>query len=596
MVALTAFQSIGFSTSVSAAPLTNTFTYQGLLSLDGEVQDGEFDFFFRLYNDEVAGALTASEAFDDIGVVDGLFAVDLDFSGVTFTNEKLWLQIEVRPAAGGAWTILTPRQAINAVPFARFATNGPATDGVTLDEAYDSGGPGAGRTINADSGAVHISGSNGLTVSGDVGIGTTSPFFDLDVHRLGSIGIGSAPTTIGAKWEQAVIGGGGLTEWCYLSVGGSGLMEAPSGPRLIRAADRALHFSVQEEMGVGLAESQMVLTQDGDVGIGTNFPEGRLAIEDEQAIVRLTTTTSTGGSKLQLKKEGPGGLFGTTYGALEFLDSADTVRGGMFYSVHPFGSNGVNLTAGGATRMVVADDGNIGIGTGAPKQRLHVNGDYYGLGHLWLHAFEGDGNSGTAYIQARDDSGSSSVSMQFRTQNAGNYAEVMRLTNTGRVGIGTTNPAQRLHVVGTARVDVLQIAGGADLSENFVVNDKPEPGTVVEIDPSKAGELRVATGAYNRRVAGIVSGAGGISTGMLMGQEGSIADGDHPIALTGRVYCKCDSTNGAIQPGDLLTTSDIPGHAMKVLDHDQAQGAIIGKAMTSLESGTGLVLVLVSLQ
>jgi len=57
-----------------------------------------------------------------------------------------------------------------------------------------------------------------------------------------------------------------------------------------------------------------------------------------------------------------------------------------------------------------------------------------------------------------------------------------------------------------------------------------------------------------------------------------------------------DADQGAIRPGDLLTTSSTPGHGMKVTDHAQAQGAIIGKAMSALEKGKGLVLVLVSLQ
>ena len=66
--------------------------------------------------------------------------------------------------------------------------------------------------------------------------------------------------------------------------------------------------------------------------------------------------------------------------------------------------------------------------------------------------------------------------------------------------------------------------------------------------------------------------------------------------MTGRVYCRADASAGAILPGDLLTTSDTPGHAMKATDHDRAQGAVIGKAMTGLKEGHGLVLVLVSLQ
>mgnify|MGYP001146144294 CR=1 FL=1 len=148
--------------------------------------------------------------------------------------------------------------------------------------------------------------------------------------------------------------------------------------------------------------------------------------------------------------------------------------------------------------------------------------------------------------------------------------------------------------------EVIEITGGSDLSEQFDVFDDGshaiEPGSVVSIDPASPGDLRLSDRAYDRRVAGIISGAGGVKPGMLMGQRGSEADGQHPVALTGRVYCKVDATQGAIEPGDLLTTSPTPGHAMKVADHGRAAGAILGKAMTGLDSGTGMVLVLVSLQ
>jgi hypothetical protein len=152
---------------------------------------------------------------------------------------------------------------------------------------------------------------------------------------------------------------------------------------------------------------------------------------------------------------------------------------------------------------------------------------------------------------------------------------------------------------GTTQVDVLQIMGGADLSEQFDVNDNDmgaAPGMVVCIDPNHPGQLVVSEKAYDRTVAGIISGAGGIKTGMMMKQTDSVADGAHPVALTGRVYVWADASDGTIQPGDLLTTSDVPGHAMKVTDYDRAHGATLGKAMTSLDSGRGLVLALVSLQ
>jgi hypothetical protein len=154
-------------------------------------------------------------------------------------------------------------------------------------------------------------------------------------------------------------------------------------------------------------------------------------------------------------------------------------------------------------------------------------------------------------------------------------------------------------VDGTATVEVMQIVGGTDFSEGFEVREGDtaiEPGLVVSIDPTNPGELVISHTAYDRRVAGIISGAGGVRTGLIMGQQSSIADGEHPVALTGRVYCWADATSGAIVPGDLLTTSATPGHVMKVVDHQRAQGAILGKAMSSLAGGTGLVLVLVSLQ
>ena len=97
-------------------------------------------------------------------------------------------------------------------------------------------------------------------------------------------------------------------------------------------------------------------------------------------------------------------------------------------------------------------------------------------------------------------------------------------------------------------------------------------------------------------MAGIISGAGGMNPGILMTQAESEADEAYPVALTGRVYALADASVEPIRPGDLLTTSDTPGHAMKVSDYTRAQGAIIGKARSAVEEGRGLVLVLVSRQ
>jgi hypothetical protein len=176
----------------------------------------------------------------------------------------------------------------------------------------------------------------------------------------------------------------------------------------------------------------------------------------------------------------------------------------------------------------------------------------------------------------------------------------------GNLGVGTPYPSAKLDVNGNARVGVLQITGGADFAENFEVSEatssgedatpKVEPGMVVSLDPASPGKLALSAQAYDRRVAGIISGAGGVKPGMVMSQEGTLAHGKRPVALSGRVYCWVDASQGAIEPGDLLTTSNTPGHAMKAVDAAKAQGAIIGKAMTGLKDGKGLVLVLITLQ
>jgi hypothetical protein len=184
----------------------------------------------------------------------------------------------------------------------------------------------------------------------------------------------------------------------------------------------------------------------------------------------------------------------------------------------------------------------------------------------------------------------------------GDNGHIMFLHNSlRRVGIGTADPQQRLDVSGNVRCSVLYITGGSDLSEQFEVNGVekkmlPSPGHVVSIDPDHPGDLIVSDRAYDRKVAGIISGAGGVRPGVSLRQEGTAADGSSPVALTGRVYCWADAANGTIEPGDLLTTSETPGHAMKVTDHTRAQGAILGKAMSSLQRGRDLVLVLVTLQ
>jgi hypothetical protein len=109
------------------------------------------------------------------------------------------------------------------------------------------------------------------------------------------------------------------------------------------------------------------------------------------------------------------------------------------------------------------------------------------------------------------------------------------------------------------------------------------------------GQLRESTDAYDRRVAGVVSGGGSFGPGIVLDKQRNLSD-RRPVALIGKVYCKVDADCGAVAVGDLLTTAATPGHAMKATDPQRAFGAVIGKALAPLPSGRGLIPILIALQ
>lgn len=166
-----------------------------------------------------------------------------------------------------------------------------------------------------------------------------------------------------------------------------------------------------------------------------------------------------------------------------------------------------------------------------------------------------------------------------------------------KIGIGTTTPQSTLDVNGIIRTNGLQIDGGSDLAEPFEANsDNIKPGMLLVLDPENPGKLMLSNTPYDTKVVGVVSGANNVNPGLIMNQDDTFINAKYPVALSGRVYCYADATIAPIKVGDMLTTSDIPGFAMKVTDFNKAHGAIIGKAMTNLANGQGFVLVFVSIQ
>ena len=99
---------------------------------------------------------------------------------------------------------------------------------------------------------------------------------------------------------------------------------------------------------------------------------------------------------------------------------------------------------------------------------------------------------------------------------------------------------------------------------------------------------------YDKRVAGVIAGAGDYKPAIVLDKRGGHPS-RRPLALIGKTFCKVDAAYAAVEVGDLLTTSETPGHAMKATDPARAFGAVIGKALRRLDSGKGIIPILIAL-
>ncbi|MBV8212676.1 MAG: hypothetical protein JOZ08_05560 [Verrucomicrobia bacterium] len=240
----------------------------------------------------------------------------------------------------------------------------------------------------------------------------------------------------------------------------------------------------------------------------------------------------------------------------------------------------------GTERLRVVATGNVGIGTTNPgRWPLTIQAQ---LPEQELISFQDpSGNTKWHINQNWISSG-----LNFSETNVADFR--VFIATGGNVGIGTNVPATKLHVAGDVTVTGDVLLAGADCAEDFdVIGRLPEPGTVVVIDEN--GALHESCHAYDKKVAGVVSGAGEYRHGLVLDKRTSEKK-RIPLALVGKVYCKVDAQYSPIELGDLLTTSPTPGHAMKAVDPFKAFGSVIGKALACLQTGQGMVPILVALQ
>jgi hypothetical protein len=579
-----------------ASAQTTAFSYTGRLTAGGLAASGNYDFSFALFDAETGGnQLAGPLGINTVTVADGLFLVTLDFGPGVFTGPPRWLEVSVRASGTQDFTLLNPRQGLNASPYAIFANEAAAvaeggigsaaiqdasivatkissgqvvksinglTDAVTLQAganisltANDNN-----LVLSASSGAAGLWGQNGTSTyytAGNVGIGTEMPVFALTLNggpRWTSNGWGGSlelPNAAAIGWPA--------------NAGGQrfGMGHTGGGFYLFRTASDPADTGSPANYDLQIDDSgQVSVTGNLDVGgnlsaaggfLGLSGPQPGIQFSDEIAILGdrwLTQLTSNTGN-------------------LEFFHWTPGL------GIHPgsWGSAFLSITPGG----------EVGIGTSAPGAALDVRGPVNLQGPLTV----GDNFSATI--------GCADLLMGWSGRRGSPGRALSDLGTTLEVNC-CGDWANTYVGGGNFSVCSLTIRGGCDLAEPFPMREEHlEKGAVVVIDRDHPGQLKRSDHAYDTCVAGIVSGAHGVNTGISLHQEGTLEEGQD-IALSGRVYVEADAGFGAINPGDLLTTSDTPGYAMKAADRSRAPGAVLGKAMSSLAEGKGMVLVLVTLQ
>ncbi len=472
-----------------------------------------------------------------------------------------------------------------------------------------------------------ISGLTNSNLSGSAGI-TNANLLNSSITTAGNSGSGSVSLGGGLTFT-----GGGITN--IVASGSTLTITSTEADSLSSVTGRGASTSTALTLNGGVTTTtSTALTLDsgttGAVSIGTGSNAKTVTIGNTTGATALNLNAGTGNISFTVDGTSSSGKVqignsGTATPDLLVLDNGTSdptgVNGGMYYNTGtgkfrcyensawkncdasiPRSSSIVDST----TETLTTSEANILDGTApsitpqSTSNRILINGSV----RIGITANDSEtvtirirrGSSGCAGTQVDSDLtllevGNNSSDAPDTGYISFSFIDSPSTTSSQSYTVcGLTSTATTSDTTPYITMTLIEIAStGADLAELYSTNDNTiAPGDVISLDSSLQAGVKKSIGAYDRNVLGIVSTRPGLTIGSIEGEGEGVKV--VPVALSGRVPVKVFSQNGKINAGDYLTTSSIPGVAMK----STKSGAIIATAMTSFEGeGIGQILAFV---
>ena len=399
--------------------------------------------------------------------------------------------------------------------------------------------------------------------------------------RTGSVfaqpGDYSFPQIAGAATDSQIVGmsASKLAGTVSLAQGGTGAATAAAALSNLGAASTSASntFNLPQTINVGTFGNVGLTVEADNTGLSPNAIFATTASGDPSAnaIYAAVTDPFSSASAITAQTSGPGvPIYAvSTNQAYQVAAIVGQVASNSGIGVEGFAASTTGNTYG-VIGQIFSPNGVAILGTGVSESCTTTNGATVCV------PVPGKGTGG-----------------QFQTSSGGTVL-------LGQVIDPNFNSSNvfRVNATGKGFFDGGTQTGGADFAESVDVEGEAAayaPGDLMTVDPARDRRFKQVSQPYSTLVAGIYATKPGILATPHTMDDPRLAL-EIPLAMVGIVPCKVTAENGPIHRGDLLVSSSTPGHAMKGTDRNRMLGAVVGKALGSLDQGTGVIEVLVTLQ